>query len=72
MVQISDVERQLAIVAAQADDLRETGARMLADNGAAGAEVISWLIRHGSAGNDARQLVVDLVRERRAAKESAR
>ncbi len=68
MIQLADVETQLAQLAASTEDLRVSGARMLADEGKPAAEVITWLIRHGATGNDARNLCVDIVRERRAAR----
>ncbi len=68
MIHLSDIETQLAQLAASAEDLRGSGARMLAEEGKPAAEVIAWLIRHGATGNDARNLCVDIVRERRAAR----
>ncbi|MER7331773.1 MULTISPECIES: hypothetical protein [unclassified Micromonospora] len=63
----ADIDRQVTLLENQIADLRTVGARVAADSGMSGTEIMGWLKQHGAADDTARTLCVEIIHERRAA-----
>ncbi|MGI5247570.1 hypothetical protein [Dactylosporangium sp. CA-139066] len=64
---IANIEAEIGVHLAAIADLRGRGARALADYGASGREIMTWLRVRGLSDAEASTLCVDIIRERRAA-----
>lgn len=70
MRNLIEIEEKIAGHQSEIATLLQAGARAAAEAGLSGGEVLSWLTSRGMSDADARQLCVDIIRERRGAQAS--
>lgn len=67
----ADIDRQITALEGRIAELRAEGARVAAGERMSGAEMLTWLKRHGATDMAARMLCVEIIRERRAVADKA-
>jgi hypothetical protein len=65
-VSIAAIETEITTHLDAIADLRDRGARVLADRQAVGAQILRWLTGWGATEPDARTLCIEIIQERRA------
>ncbi|MEU7170240.1 hypothetical protein ABZ949_01960 [Micromonospora tulbaghiae] len=65
MTRLAEIEAAITRRTNNTATLRREGARILADIGASGSDVLAWLTNWGVSVTDARNLCADIIRERR-------
>lgn len=68
-LRLAEIEHRFAAIQAEVVALRGEGARILA-GWMTGAELLAWLVDRGATDADARRLCVEILQERRAAREA--